>query len=202
MDTRQQSIKDFIAPLKGSKALYAAPLAARFTDLRGIFRADLAQIADVVGTTFAARIWAITQAAQIAAEPPRPTEPLSSPEVAAEYFQARLSRLQVEEVHAAYVTARNYLIVAEIIQRGTVDQSVVYPREIMRRAMLHNASGFVLAHNHPGGDPAPSAQDRQLTDLLYQAAKPLGIRFLDHIVVGGNSTANFSFRNHGLMPTL
>ena len=76
-----------------------------------------------------------------------------------------------------------------------VDQSSVYVRHIIERALAHKASGFLLAHNHPSGDPAPSVHDRELTRAVKAAADAVGIRFLDHLIIG--DTAHYSFRGEG-----
>ncbi len=82
---------------------------------------------------------------------------------AAAYFQAKLKGLPEEEVHVAFVNAKNAVAATECLQRGTVDQSVVYVRKVIERALAHKASGFLLAHNHPSGDPTPSDHDRDIT---------------------------------------
>lgn len=195
-------LKLFLTSIKGYKALYLRPLTDRYQTLSGLMRADFPQLVDMCGEIFAGHLYTIISGARAAqCEAPPVKDMIVSPEDASAYFHPRLVHLQVEEVHAAYLDAANSIIISERIQCGTVDQSVVYPREVMRRAILHNASGFILAHNHPGGSVDPSTQDRQLTDLLYQASKPLGIRFLDHVIIGYKHTAGFSFRYNGLMST-
>jgi DNA repair protein RadC len=81
--------------------------------------------------------------------------------------------------------------------KGTVDQAPVFPREIIRVCLIKQASGIILAHNHPGGDPEPSLQDRELTTKIKRIAVELGIRVLDHIIV--TETGHFSFQEHGYL---
>ncbi len=190
----------FALPRKDTKPP-ARELLARFQGLTGLLHADRRQLEDVPGIGPRASLL-ISLVAPLVARSQSEGKPvrtvLSSPEAAGSYFRSRLTHLQVEQVHAAYVNARNAVTAVECIQEGTVDQSVVYPRKVLERALFHRASGFILAHNHPSGDPTPSAQDRQLTDLLVQAARPLGVRFLDHLIIGEGPP--FSFRSHGLIP--
>jgi DNA repair protein RadC len=79
----------------------------------------------------------------------------------------------------------------ERISKGTVDQAPVYVREVLSLALGHKASGIVLVHNHPGGDPKPSSQDVELTKRLVRASRDLGVRVLDHLVVTDNSFYSF-----------
>ena len=113
------------------------------------------------------------------------------------YFQAKLKGLPDEEVHVAFVNAKNAVTATGCLQRGTVDQSAVHVRKIIERALAHKASGFILAHNHPSGDPTPSAHDRELTQAVKAAAATVGIRFLDHLIIG--DAAPFSFKANGLL---
>jgi DNA repair protein RadC len=73
----------------------------------------------------------------------------------------------------------------------------MYPREVLALALKHQASGVILAHNHPGGDPNPSVQDRELTRRMVRAAQELGLRVLDHVIVA--ETRHFSFQDAGLL---
>lgn len=70
------------------------------------------------------------------------------------------------------------------ISSGTLNESIAHPRDILRPAVIHNAYGFVLAHNHPSGNPAPSRPDDLLTERVRECAKLLGVRFLDHVIIG------------------
>jgi DNA repair protein RadC len=190
----------FAIPRKDTKSL-AKELLQHFTGLNGLLRAERSQIEEISGIgprasllisliePLFSRALLVNRAGRVI---------LSSPEAAAGDFQSRLGSLPVEQVHAAYVNARNVVTVAECIQEGTVDQSVVYPRKVLERALFHKASGFILAHNHPSGETNPSPQDRRLTEMLLQAARPLGVRFLDHLVIGEGEP--FSFRKNGLLP--
>jgi DNA repair protein RadC len=88
-----------------------------------------------------------------------------------------------EHFHALYLDTRRFLIAAETVSVGTLDSSLVHPREVYRPALLHAASAVLVAHNHPSGDPEPSAEDLALTRRLDKAARLLGLSLLDHLVV-------------------
>lgn len=109
---------------------------------------------------------------------------ISSPEDASSFLQMRLGGLDHEEFHAVYLDTRHQIIAVEGLFRGTVDGAEVHPREVARAAMRHNAAAVILAHNHPSGNPEPSAADRAITARLKQALALVDVRVLDHIVVG------------------
>ena len=103
-----------------------------------------------------------------------------------------------ERTGALYLNARNRLLRHDPeIYRGTLDRAVVEPREILKRALLANAAGVIVYHNHPSGDPSPSREDREFTRRLASAAETLGVRLLDHIVVARDGCV--SFREAGLL---
>jgi DNA repair protein RadC len=122
----------------------------------------------------------------------------NEPALVKEYLKrARGDGLQ-ERTGALFLNARNRLLRDEPeIYRGTLDRAVVEPREILKRALLANAAGVILYHNHPSGDPSPSREDREFTRRLAAAAESVGLRLLDHVVVGRGGC--LSFREAGLM---
>ena len=103
-----------------------------------------------------------------------------------------------EIVRVLYLDKKNQLIADEVAGEGTVDHAPVYPRELMRRALELNASAVILVHNHPSGDPAPSAADVAMTKEVIEAGRCLRVAVHDHIIVGGQATA--SLRTLGLLP--
>jgi DNA repair protein RadC len=122
----------------------------------------------------------------------------NEPGLVKEYLRRARREGMQERTGALYLNARNRLIRDDPeIYRGTLDRAVVEPREILKRALLANAAGIVLYHNHPSGDPTPSREDREFTRRLASAAETVGVRLLDHIVVG--SAGAVSFREAGLM---
>ncbi len=103
-----------------------------------------------------------------------------------------------ERTGALFLNARNRLLRHDPeIYRGTLDRAVVEPRELLKRALLANAAGLIVYHNHPSGDPTPSREDREFTRRLASAAESVGLRLLDHIVVARDGCV--SFREAGLM---
>jgi DNA repair protein RadC len=117
-----------------------------------------------------------------------------SPARVRQYLSLRLFNLEAEVFMVLLLDAQNRLIEARELFRGTVSQTVVYPREVVKAALLANASAVIFAHNHPSGVPDPSQADRMLTDALRSALTTVDVRVLDHIIVAGPKTTSFAER--------
>jgi DNA repair protein RadC len=113
------------------------------------------------------------------------------------YLQTAMAYEQIEQFRILFLDRKNHLIADEVQQRGTVDHTPVYPREVLKRALILNASALIVAHNHPSGDPKPSRADIEMTRELKAAAKALEIELHDHVVIGHGTHA--SFRSLGLL---
>lgn len=138
----------------------------------------------------------LTKRFQLAAdERPR----LVTPEAIYRHLRHHLEHLPVERFVALSLDPRNTLLGVDVVGEGSVDQCHVDPRHLFRAVLSRNATGFVLAHNHPSGDPSPSQNDISLTRQLQESAETLCIRLLDHIVVGSKGYVSMLAR--GLFPT-
>jgi DNA repair protein RadC len=120
--------------------------------------------------------------------------PLTSPGEVRDYLGARLRDLPYEVFCCLYLDNRNRLIGMEELFRGTIDGASVYPREVVRQALAHNAAAVILAHNHPSGVAEPSQADEAITHRLKNALALVDIRVLDHIVIGDGSAVSFAER--------
>jgi DNA repair protein RadC len=109
---------------------------------------------------------------------------LSSWQALIDYCQTALAHRETEEFRVLYLDRKNVLIADEAQARGTVDHVPVYPREVVKRALEINASALILVHNHPSGDPTPSAADIEMTLRIRDAAEVLGIVLHDHLIIG------------------
>jgi DNA repair protein RadC len=114
-----------------------------------------------------------------------------------DYLTHALRDLRREHFKVFFLDAKNQILEEKTLFEGTVDSSAVYPREIMKDALRFDAAALVFAHNHPSGDPEPSRSDREITKELVFAAKVMGLKVLDHVVIGNN--VYFSFADHGLI---
>lgn len=170
----------------------------RFGGLAGLATASGPELETVAGlgpAKSASLRAAIELARRLVDEPIARGQPVRSPRDVQRHFRGRLRDSQRESFHVLLVDARHRLISTEEVSVGTLTASLVHPREVFRGAIRNAAAALVLVHNHPSGDPSPSAEDRSVTERLRSAGALLGIRVLDHVIV--TDSAYFSFREAG-----
>ena len=114
-----------------------------------------------------------------------------------DYLRAQLAHRLNESVHLLHLDSRNRLIRDETLSEGSIDQSALYVREVVRRALELGAAAIILVHNHPSGDPSPSRSDIGVTRDVAEACRPLGIALHDHIIIGRER--HMSMRSEGLL---
>jgi DNA repair protein RadC len=117
--------------------------------------------------------------------------------VLVDYCRTSMGGLKDEQFRVIFLNTQNEIITEEILQEGTVDQTVVYPRKVMELALKFKATGLILVHNHPSGKLTPSAADRELTRALVQAAKTLNVAVLDHLII--SRQGYFSLAEHHML---
>lgn len=122
---------------------------------------------------------------------------LSSWDKLLKYCRTALGHEKVERFHLLFLDRKNVLIADEAQQRGTVDHTPVYPREVVKRALELGASALIMVHNHPSGDPTPSKADIAMTEEVKAAAEKLGIALHDHVII--SKSGHNSFRSLGLL---
>jgi DNA repair protein RadC len=192
-------ILSFSIPHRDTKP-YAKKLLAAFKNLKSILDADLATLQNLgeLPPQSALQVKAIGDLYRLQArEAFKRGTVLGSPAEAASFFRAQLGSRPKEAFAAFFLDHRNHLIAFEILQQGTVDQTAVYPREVLKRALDLHASGLILTHNHPGGSLEASEGDRHLTRQLSTAARAMGLTIHDHLIV--TAEGHFSFRQAGLL---
>ena len=119
-------------------------------------------------------------------------KPITSPSEANEFLQSKLATRQREIFGVIFLSNKNEIIAYEELFKGTIDQTAVYPREILKRTLFHNASAVVLSHNHPSGHPQPSQSDISITKKIKEALDLIDVRTLDHIIVAGNNSQSLA----------
>ena len=140
---------------------------------------------DGVGPAVIAELKIVEAAAhRLARGKVRKREVLSSWSAVLDYCRAAQAFAEKEQFRVLFLDKRNQLIADEVQQEGTVDHTPAYPREVVKRALELSATAIILVHNHPSGDPTPSAADIEMTRQIASAAKPLGVALHDHIIVG------------------
>ncbi len=125
------------------------------------------------------------------------TKNFNSPEIIARYYMEDLRYLRQEQLIVIYLDTKAKFIKDEVITKGTVNMSVVSPREIFINAVRCEAVNIILLHNHPSGDPTPGEHDILATERVRQAGELIGISLIDHIIIGDNKY--ISFKNSGLL---
>jgi len=119
---------------------------------------------------------------------------LSSPTAVKQYLTLQLAQLEREVFYVLYLDVKNRLIAGEELFSGTLTHTSVYPREVAKAALLHNAASVIFSHNHPSGTPEPSAADHALTKALKISLALVDVRALDHVIVAGTQTLSFAER--------
>ena len=186
-------------PRRDTKPL-ARALLARFGSFADVIAAPRARLMEVkgAGEAVANHLKLVEAAAHRLAKTRVMGRPaLSSWSALLDYCAAAMARAETEEFRVLFLDRKNCLIADEVQNRGTVDHTPVYPREIVKRALELTASAVILVHNHPSGDPTPSKADIQMTREIVTAAKALSIAVHDHLVIGRGGHA--SFKSLGLL---
>jgi len=168
--------------------------------LRDLARRPIAELVRVtgIGRAKAARVSAALELARRSADESwsSPLE-VRSPADVHRWCGPRLRDLAVEEFHLLTLDTQNRIRRDLLVTRGILDSSLVHPREVFRAAIAEAAAGVIVAHNHPSGNPTPSADDRAVTRQLVEAGRILDIPVYDHLIVGGDHY--FSFAEAGLL---
>jgi DNA repair protein RadC len=179
----------------------AKQLLERFGGLGGVLAADPARFRDVPELTtggeedlkFTTVLLKALQAAllRVLKEEIKDRPVIGSWTALLDYLQVALAHEPIEQFRVLFLDRKNVLIKDEVQQRGTVDHTPLYPREIVKRALELSASAIIMVHNHPSGDPAPSRVDIDMTKQVVQALDAVGIALHDHVIVGKNRHTSF-----------
>ncbi len=186
-------------PRKDTKPI-ARALLTRFGSFANAIAAPLAELCavDGMGKAAAASLKTVQGAAlRLMRSELQGSPVLSNWDTLMGYLNAEVSRERVEQFRILFLDPKNRLLADEAQARGTVNHTPVYPREVAKRALELHATGLVLVHNHPSGDPTPSRADIEMTAEINRAVATLGVVLHDHIIVGNG--AWLSFKREGLL---
>ena len=178
----------------------ARDLLTQFGSLNGIFAATEHEIIQVhgIGTSKYVQMQAIFEMSRRALnEQLQQRDVFKSPQQVRDYLVLKLGSLTREIFLVLFLDTQNHLVATEEMFAGTLTQTSVYPREVVKRALHHNAASVIFAHNHPSGIAQQSQADEMLTKQLKQALALVDVRVLDHFIVAGNNT--LSFLERGLL---
>ena len=175
-------------------------LMKRFKGLRGVLDASQEELKDSgwVGEHGAVFLKFVKEAAGVyLKERMMGRDAVRNMKCVLDYLFLALSGERIEKFLAIYLNSKNEVLSVDVLHEGTINQTVVYPRKAIERAFRHKACGVIFVHNHPSGDPTPSAMDRQLARTLDSAARAVDLVVADHVVIGKNR--HFSARENGWM---
>lgn len=173
-------------------------MVGHFGSLNRLFSSELSEFSQIngLGPAKYAQLQAVLELARRAmAEQLKAGVALSSPQAVRHYLQLLLATRAYEAFVVLFLDVKNRLIASEELFRGTLTHTSVYPREVVKAALAHNAASLIFAHNHPSGTPDPSAADHSLTQALKQGLALVDVRVLDHFIVAGHQV--HSFAEHG-----
>lgn len=195
--------------IPGCNALtLAQELIQRFGSLRTLSRAALEEITALRGigpSKAMPLICAFTLATRLAREQAT-VQTISTARQVYDFLGPEMQQLSVESLRVLLLDTRHHLIRVQEVSRGSINESIAHPREIIRPAILHSAYAIILVHNHPSGDPSPSSADIHLTRRILQAGKIFQIPLLDHIIIGysnqNQQNPYYSFQESGTIPDL
>lgn len=175
----------------------ARDLLNQFGSLNGIFAATEHELSQVhgIGTSKYVQLQAIFEMSRRAlSEQLQQRDVFKSPQQVRDYLVLKLGSLTKEVFLVLFLDTQNHLVATEEMFAGTLTQTSVYPREVVKRALHHNAAAVIFAHNHPSGIAQQSQADELITKQLKQALDLVDVRVLDHFIVAGNNTLSFSER--------
>ncbi|MEG6523137.1 RadC family protein [Desulfotomaculum sp. 1211_IL3151] len=178
----------------------AAEIFSRFKDLRALSQATIEELSQIkgVGPVKAVQVKAALELGRrLAAMPGEERTVIRCPEDVCALLMEDLRNLDREHFLALLLNTKNQVLARETISIGTLNSSVVHPRELFKMAIRRSAACMILVHNHPSGDPTPSREDIALTKRLIEAGEIIGIDVLDHIVIGDNKFT--SLKSKGLV---
>lgn len=194
-----EALLGIVIPRRDTKPI-AKELLKRFGNLKSVFAAKEEELVPIPGVgQGVVYFWQLLRELRVRIQESRLQEKVivDHPKIVAELAGARLGDLAKEQFWVAMLDNKHRLLAWEKISQGTVNQARVYVREILEKALDKKASGMILVHNHPGGDPKPSQADKNLTETVKHVAGQLDIRILDHVIV--TEEDYFSFKLQGLI---
>jgi len=151
-----------------------------------LFECSLKELQEIkgIGPSKAMQILTIAELQKRANQSKNPVKRISCAEDVYNYFKDRLKDKKQEEFWVILLSTKNNIISEHFITKGVLDSAIIHPREVFRPAIKNSASKIILVHNHPSGDPSPSEEDLDITKKIIEVGDELGIRVLDHVIVG------------------
>lgn len=199
----------FRVGMQGKNAItMSRELIAKYGSLQALSRLTVDELSKTnkgIGPAKAAELVAVFEMGRRLAAEQLADIPLNEPDRVYELLASEMQQLATESLRVLLLNTRLRLIKVEEISNGSISETVAHPRDILHPVLVHKCHGFVLVHNHPSGDPEPSAADRSMTRRVKEAAEIMRVEMLDHIIIGHPSVHGeagpgyFSFKEHGML---
>ena len=190
----------FLAKPRGDVKPLAKKMLAEFGSFQGVINASKDKLLTIsgVGEAVISAIKIIKESASRSLRDEIQAAPvLGSWSLLIDYLKVSMAHLKTEQFRILYLDRKNMLVADELQEYGTIDQTAVYPREIVKRALFHEASALILVHNHPSGNVKPSQADINMTNKITKACNVINVIIHDHVIIGKNNY--YSFRSHLLI---
>lgn len=190
-------LTDMMSLLLGVNRMKLEPLLIE-ESLENLFKLSLAELEKSTSRGLAAKIYALGEVIRrqrMFSGEAKPT--INSPQDVYSLLSAEMRYLDREEVRVLLLNTKNHVMRIETISIGSLNASVVHPREVFKAAVKQSANSMILVHNHPSGDPTPSGEDIAITKRLYDVGEMMGIEVLDHIIIGDGRYV--SLKERGVM---
>lgn len=198
MNNQQPTFKQLLASSLREKpeSYIVEEILQRFPTFDDIIDATEQELLEItgIGKTKARQVIATIQLSRLLALPSPTTQIIKSPQDVHQFIEAELRYEKQEHFICILLNTKNGIISKETISIGTLNSSLVHPREVFRPAIKRAAASIICVHNHPSGNPDPSPEDISTTKRLIEAGKTIGIDVLDHIIIGGNSYVSLKER--------
>lgn len=158
-----------------------------------LFECSLKELQKIkgIGPDKAMQILTISELQKRINQSKKPINKITCAEDVFNYFHERLKDKKEEHFYLLMLNSQNYIIGEQLITKGILDTSIVHPREVFKPAIKNSAAKIILIHNHPSGNPEPSEEDREITEKLKKSGEELGIKVLDHVIIGKESFWNY-----------
>ncbi|UMZ72867.1 RadC family protein [Natranaerofaba carboxydovora] len=171
----------------------------KYSDLSTLAKTSPLELSQIegIGTAKSVRITAAFElASRIKAHEVLKKKSISSPQDVYDLVISKVQKENRELFILVLLDTKNKIIALETISMGSLNSSIVHPREVFRKAISWSSAAIILVHNHPSGDPGPSKEDKRLTKRLFESGEILGIEILDHVIIGSNEYFSFKENNY------
>jgi DNA repair protein RadC len=171
----------------------ARNLTSHYNSLNDLNEATISELKSIkgIGATKAIELLAVVEIGKRIVTPIKYENVLTTPEQSYQYLKRNMQNLSQETLVCVFLNTRNEVIADKVLSIGTLDRTIIHPRDVLKWALKYSAYGIIISHNHPSGDSHPSDMDVKMTKLMIEASQTVGVVFVDHIIIGKNQYYSF-----------